>query len=91
MNINFEIGDSFIIDWNYIKKMSVVTSVDIIDPSVWACKHKEKVFQIKRFSKSGLSVYFDSFKTNKKGCRCPVCGDLKTEKSIGKDSIIYLK
>lgn len=31
MNINFEIGDSFIIDWNYIKKMSVVTSVDIIE------------------------------------------------------------
>ena len=78
MNIDFEIGDTFIINWKLIKKKY---------HSVFICKDSEKVFQIKRFSKSGLSVYFDDNRTNKK-CKCSICGDKRIEKSIGKIDII---
>ena len=77
MNIDFEIGDTFIIDWKSIKKTY----------RVFICKDPEKVFQIKRFSKSGLSVYFDDNRTNKK-CKCSICSNKQIEKSIGKKDII---
>ena len=77
MNIDFEIGDTFIINWKLIKKHSV-----------FICKDSEKVFQIKRFSKSGLSVYFDDNRTNKKWCKCSICRNENIEKSIGKIDII---
>jgi hypothetical protein len=78
MNIDFEIGDTFIINWKLITHAN----------SIRICKDIEKAFQIKRFSKSGLSVYFDDFRTNKRGCRCAVCSIKQTEKSIGKRDII---
>lgn len=79
MNIDFEIGDNFIINWKLIKKTY---------HSVFICKDSEKVFQIKRFSKSGLSVYFDDNRTNKKWCKCSIYRNENTEKSISKIDII---
>jgi hypothetical protein len=65
--MNFEIGDSFvIIDTPYFK---------------YNCKDK-KSFIIKSFSKSGLSVYYNDTRTNKK-CRCNNCVKLETIKCIG--------
>ena len=64
--MNFEIGDSFnIVDRETFK---------------YNCKD-QKVFIIKRFSKSGLSVYYDDNRTNKK-CRCKACEGVG-EKCIG--------
>jgi hypothetical protein len=69
--MKLEIGDTFIIDWKYILKNY---------PKIKVCKDPNRVFIAKSFSKSGLSVYFDDFRTNKKGCKCSICSDNKTEK-----------
>lgn len=79
MNIDFEIGDTFTINWKLIKKTY---------SSIFICKDPDKVFQIKSFSKSGLSVYFDDFRTNKKWCKCSICSNKNTEKSISNRDII---
>lgn len=36
-------------------------------------KQLNKEFTVIDFSKSGLSVYFDDNRTNKKGCKCNFC------------------
>jgi hypothetical protein len=72
--MKLEIGDSFIIDWKQILKHY---------PKLKVCKDPNRVFIAKTFSNSGLSVYFDDFRTNKKGCKCSICSDNKTEKCTG--------
>jgi hypothetical protein len=76
--MKIEIGDKFIINWKLIKKNY---------PKIKPCLNPNIEFTINKFSKSGLSVYYHDFRTNKK-CNCQICQDIRTEKSIGVHDII---
>jgi len=76
-----EIGDSFIVDWDMIKGFY---------SNITKCRFPKREFIIKSFSKSGLSVYFEDNRTNKK-CRCSVCSNIEKVKSIGVSSISITK
>ena len=77
--MNLEVGDRFIINWKYIRKFY---------PKLEVCKDLNKEFTIVDFSKSGLSVYFNDGRTNKRGCRCQICLTKEYRKCIGVSSII---
>jgi hypothetical protein len=77
-----EVGDKFIINWEEINK---------IYKKVLSCKDPDKEFKIKRFSKSGISVYFDDNRTNKRGCKCQICDKNISENSIGLSQIIITR
>ena len=69
--MSYEIGDAFVI-------------IDI--PSFkYNCKDR-KEFVIKNFSKSGLSVYYEDNRTNKK-CKCQQCFKKEKIKCIGVSNI----
>lgn len=70
--MSLEVGDKFIINWK-----------DNIYSNIKPCIKPNKEFIVKKFSKSGISVYFDDNRTNKKGCRCFVCSNKNIEKCIG--------
>ena len=69
--MSFEIGDSF--------------KIADIETFKYNCKAQSD-FIIKRFSESGLSVYYDDNRTNKK-CRCYACKGSEVEKCIGISNI----
>lgn len=56
-------------------------------------KQLNKEFTVIDFSKSGLSVYFDDNRTNKKGCKCNFCIEEGNKKciSINNITITYKK
>lgn len=83
MDIKFEIGDVFKIDYHKIKTQY---------PSFAVCNHPNMTFTITRFSKSGLSVYYGDNRTNPK-CYCKNCSSkgLYGEKCIGISSIIFVE
>lgn len=69
--MSYEIGDAFVI-------------IDI--PSFkYNCKDRNE-FVIKNFSKSGLSVYYEDNRTNKK-CKCQQCFKKEKIKCIGVSNI----
>jgi hypothetical protein len=76
-----EIGDKFIIDW-YNHELKY--------PGLIHCKFPNMEFTITKFSKSGISVYFEDRRTNKK-CKCTICKSVNIVKCVAVYNIIITK
>jgi hypothetical protein len=75
-----EIGDIFIINHKGIKK---------VYSGYGMCRCYKQEFEVSKFTKSKLSVYYDDLRTNRK-CSCPSCRDKNKTKCIGVDNIIII-
>lgn len=54
------------------------------------CNFPDRKYEIKLFSKSNLSVYFDDFRTNKK-CKCVICKSISNTQCISHIDIIIVE
>jgi len=79
-----EIGDVFVIDNPFKGKRRNK------DNYYYPCKTPNKRFVIKRFSGTGLTIYYDDNRTNN-SCTCSYCLGDKIEKGINYDKVVIVE
>ena len=80
-----EIGDVFVIDNPYKgKRRNKEVNYH------YSCKTPDKRFIIKRFSGTGLTIYYDDNRTNNP-CKCNHCSGPRIEKSINWDKVLIVE
>ena len=81
-----EIGDIFVIGNPYKGRKRTKEGNYYYCP----CKTPDKRFIIKRFSGTGLTIYYDYNRTNNP-CKCNHCSGPKIEKTINWDRVVIVE